>query len=376
MSGRTYKVATVVGTRPEIIKLSAVIRKMGEHFEHALVHTGQHYDYELSDIFFADFAISPPDVYLGASRGCPATAVGDIISKSYSFFQSSKPDAILIYGDTNSALCAYAAKRLRIPIFHMEAGNRCFDARVPEEVNRKLVDHLSDVNMTISEQARDNLLREGLRPDLTFKIGSSMPEVIQSVTSALTDTWLQRETAIPRIATAEEGYYLVNIHREENVTNTLYMQVLMEVLKALDRPVILPAHPRMRKVFENCASPFVKEKVHLCKPFGFIDYISLQKGAYCVISDSGSIMEEASLLRFPAISIRDSHERPEGIETAGATIASWSVDHILNSIHIARDNLKNVQPTPDYVFGGAVSAKVINIINSYIEPVRKKVWSL
>ena len=374
MSGRKYKVATVVGTRPEIIKLSAVIRKMGEHFEHALVHTGQHYDYELSDIFFADFAISPPGVYLGASRECPATAVGDIISKSYNFFKHSKPDAILIYGDTNSALCAYAAKRLRIPIFHMEAGNRCFDARVPEEVNRKLVDHLSDVNMTISEQARDNLLREGLRPDLTFKIGSSMPEVIQSVTSEFAGEY--RETAIPRIATAEEGYYLVNIHREENVTNPLYMQVLMEVLKTLDRPVILPAHPRMRKVFEDYASPFVKEKVHLCKPFGFIDYISLQKGAHCVISDSGSIMEEASLLRFPAISIRDSHERPEGIETAGATIASWSVDHILNSIHIARDNLKNVQPTPDYVFGGAVSAKVINIINSYIEPVRKKVWSL
>ena len=315
--------------------------------------------------------MSPPDAYLEASKVDVGRAVGDVISKSYQYLKDLRPDAVLIYGDTNSALCAYSAKRLQIPIFHMEAGDRCFDARVPEEINRKLGDHLSDVNMTISEQARDNLLREGLRPDLTFKVGSSMPEVLSSVAHKFQDP-----AVVPKIATAEEGFYLVNVHRQENVTNALYIQTFVELLKALDKPVVLPAHPRMRQSFERHASPLVKEKVTLCKPLGFIDYIKLQSKAHCVISDSGSLMEEASLLKFPAVTIRDSHERPEGIETGSVTVASWSVEHIINSIEIARQNAAIRQTTPDYVFGASLSTKVVNIVNSYIEPVRKKVWSL
>jgi len=369
------RIATFVGTRPEIIKLSATIKALDEFFDHILIHTGQHYNHELDRIFFEDLNIRLPDHYLEANRLNPASCIADIIQKSDALLRQLAPAAILIYGDTNSALCAYTAKRQRIPIFHMEAGNRCFDPRVPEEVNRRIVDHLSDVNMTISEQARDNLLREGLRSEFTFKIGSSMPEVLQAASPKI-----ETSQVLKSLGLAQNGYYLMSIHREENVSRDQYMEVLLDFLdtNALDAPVVFSAHPRFRQVYGDRSN----KNTVMCEPFGFSDYVHLQTHAKCVISDSGSLMEESALLGFPAVTIRDSHERPEAMESASVTVSSWDADHIkrsigiavARSIHMASRPDSEGHSVPDYLCGDTVSIKVLNIISSYIHQIDSKVW--
>jgi len=371
------KVVTFVGTRPEIIKLSAVLRKLDEFFNHTLIHTGQHYDHELNGVFFSDLDLRPPDEFLSASRESPAACIADVIRLSDSALDRINPDAILIYGDTNSALCAYSAKRRRIPIFHMEAGNRCFDARVPEEINRKIVDHLSDVNLTISEQARDNLLREGLRPEFTFKIGSSMPEVISGLRQKI-----DRSCVVEGLGLRAGAYYLMSIHREENVTKPGYMETLLRFLENSELPVVFSAHPRFRKIFEESASDVARGNTVLCKPFGIVDYLALQMSAACVISDSGSLMEESDILSFPAVTIRDAHERPEAMETASVSVSSWNLDHIQQSVKIAQYRSTDAKQRPlseghmvkDYRFGDCVSLKVINLISSYTQQIKRKVW--
>ncbi len=372
------KIVTFVGTRPEIIKLSATLRALDRFFDHTLVHTGQHYDYELGDIFFEDLGIRYPDRYLSASRESAAECIGDIIKLSDSLLRELRPDAILIYGDTNSALCAYSAKRLQIPIFHMEAGNRCFDPRVPEEINRKIVDHLSDVNLTISEQARYNLLREGLLPNYTFKIGSSMPEVIASMQEKISQS-----NVLDSLGVEPSSFYLVSIHREENVSRPEYMDTLMDLLRSLDAPIVFSGHPRFRNLYSQRTAEFPIDNVMMLKPFGFSDYIHLQTQAKCVISDSGSLMEEADLLGFPAVTIRNSHERPEAMECASVSVASWDLDHISDSVKIAMARSEDVKArafsaegykVADYRAGDTVSMKVVNIISSYTGQVRRKVW--
>jgi UDP-N-acetylglucosamine 2-epimerase (non-hydrolysing) len=389
MQNKKYKVITFVGTRPEIIKLSGVLSKIGNYFNHLLVHTGQHYDYSLSEVFFKDLDLEAPDHYLNASKNSAIECISELMVAADSFLEKEKPDAILIYGDTNSSLVAYVAKRKRIPIFHMEAGNRCYDFRVPEEINRRLVDHLSDVNMVISEQARDNLIREGLRPNLTFKVGSSMPEVLYNLKYKINETrfsYLFKKLGIS-VPTDEEypNYLLLSIHREENVVNDKYLATLKDFLvRSKDQfsHVIISAHPRLRFIIESWGS-FLSENPHLVlsTPFSFSEYIKLQIGASCVVSDSGSLMEEASLLKFPAVHIRDSHERPESVELGSVVFSSWDLDHIESSIHMAKTLCKNkisffneVNVVPDYEFGGQLSDKVINIISSYIEPINQKVY--
>jgi len=360
---------TIVGTRPEIIKLSRVIAELKQYTEHTLIHTGQNYDYELNEIFFNEMDIQKPDYFLYASGNSTAETIGNIIAKSDMIMEKIKPDAILLYGDTNSCLSIISAKRRKIPVFHMEAGNRCFDQRVPEELNRKIVDHLSDINMTLTEHARYYLIREGIKPETIIKIGSSMLEVLNYYQSQI-----EASNILDHLNLKPQAFFIVSAHREENIDSPRNFQDFIDTLKAIrdhyNLQVIVSTHPR---TWEKIGIYDLGENIKLMKPFGFLDYIKLQTNAYCVISDSGTITEEASILGFPAIMIRQAHERPEGMDEGTLIMAGLEKKSVLNAIDITTSQ-SNFRTIPDYVVDN-VSKKVIRIIVSYIDYINRTVWS-
>ncbi|EEY7909820.1 UDP-N-acetylglucosamine 2-epimerase (non-hydrolyzing) [Escherichia coli] len=369
------KVMTIVGTRPEIIRLSRIIAKLDAYCEHTLVHTGQNYDYELNQIFFDDLGIRTPDVFLECAGSSAAETMAQVISKSEDVFVKFQPDALLILGDTNSALAAITAKRNKIPIFHMEAGNRCFDLRVPEEINRKIVDHIADVNMPYSDIAREYLIREGLRPDLIIKTGSPMDEVLTYYHDKI-----RASVIVQHLSLTANEYFLVSVHREENVDSDKnihsYVQVLNELAEKYKYPIIVSTHPRTRKKIEALNLQF-HPLVNLLKPLGFSDYVRLQMDAKVVLSDSGTITEESSILNFPALNIREAQERPEGFEEGVAMFTGMSIDRILQAINILesqpRGTTRLINKVSDYVAPN-VSDKVLRIILSYTDYVNRVIW--
>ncbi|EEQ3646443.1 UDP-N-acetylglucosamine 2-epimerase (non-hydrolyzing) [Escherichia coli] len=369
------KVMTIVGTRPEIIRLSRIIAKLDAYCEHTLVHTGQNYDYELNQIFFDDLGIRTPDVFLECAGSSAAETMAQVISKSEDVFVKFQPDALLILGDTNSALAAITAKRNKIPIFHMEAGNRCFDLRVPEEINRKIVDHIADVNMPYSDIAREYLIREGLRPDLIIKTGSPMDEVLTYYHDKI-----RASVIVQHLSLTANEYFLVSVHREENVDSDKnihsYVQVLNELAEKYKYPIIVSTHPRTRKKIEALNLQF-HPLVNLLKPLGFSDYVRLQMDAKVVLSDSGTITEESSILNFPALNIREAQERPEGFEEGVAMFTGMSIDRILQAINILesqpRGTTRLISKVSDYIAPN-VSDKVLRIILSYTDYVNRVIW--
>ncbi|MDD4781192.1 MAG: UDP-N-acetylglucosamine 2-epimerase (non-hydrolyzing) [Tissierellia bacterium] len=371
---KRLKVMTVVGTRPEIIRLSAVINKLEESqvIEHVLVHTGQNYDYELYEVFFEDFKLKKPDYFLNAANGTAVETIGNILIKIDPILEKIKPDAFLVLGDTNSCLCAIAAKRRHIPIFHMEAGNRCFDQRVPEETNRKIVDHIADINLTYSDIAREYLLHEGLPADRIIKIGSPMFEVLNSKKADI-----EKSDVLDRIGLEKGKYFVVSAHREENIHSEENFFDLIESLNVIvekyKMPVIISTHPRTKKMIEEKKIVF-NTLIQTMKPLGFNDYIKLQTNSKSVLSDSGTISEESSILGFKALNIRQTHERPEAMEEASVMMVGLKKERILQGIEILEtqenDTLRLVG---DYTMPN-VSDKVLRIIMSYIDYVRRVVW--
>jgi len=369
------KVMTIVGTRPEIIRLSRVIEKLDTYCDHTLVHTGQNYDYELNQVFFDELGIRKPDIFLGAAGATPAQTIGKIITDIDEVFKKYQPEALLILGDTNSALAAIPAKRRKIPIFHMEAGNRCFDVLVPEEINRKIVYHIADINLTYSSIAREYLLREGLAPDQVIKTGSPMMEVLTYY-----KTKIEASTILKQLELVAGQYFVVSVHREENVDSPHNMSRLMDLLNALAEryqlPIIVSTHPRTQKKI-NEMSPKTNPLIRFLKPFGFLDYVSLQTQAKCVLSDSGTITEESSILNFPALNLREVHERPEGFEEAAVMLVGMNVDRVLQGLSIlenqARGNDRTLHLVADYATDN-VSDKVLRIIQSYADFINRKTW--
>jgi UDP-N-acetylglucosamine 2-epimerase len=372
---RKLKVMTIVGTRPEIIRLSRTIAQLDIHCEHVLVHTGQNYDYELNEVFFSDLDIRKPDVFLEAAGVTAAETIGKVIIAADEAFRKYEPEALLLLGDTNSALAAIAAKRRKIPIFHMEAGNRCFDFRVPEEINRRIVDHTADIHLTYSEIARDYLLREGLPPAQVIKTGSPMREVIEFYAPRVAES-----LALENLRLTSQKYFLVSAHREENVDSQENLSKLFDVLNVLaerfGEPVIVSTHPRTRKRIDELGRS-VHPLVKFMKPFGFLDYIKLQIEARCVLSDSGTITEESSILNFPALNLREMHERPEGFEEAAVMFVGLSVDRVLQGLEIlgkqSRGKDRLLHLVNDYAVDN-VSSKVLRIIMSYTDFVNTVVW--
>lgn len=365
---------TVVGTRPEIIRLSAVINKLeeSEAIEHILVHTGQNYDYELNEVFFKDFNLKKPDYFLDAATGTAIETVGNILIKIDPILEEVKPEAFLVLGDTNSCLCAIAAKRRQIPIFHMEAGNRCFDQRVPEETNRKIVDHISDVNLTYSSIAREYLLREGVPSDRIIKTGSPMFEVLNSRTKDI-----ENSNILEKLNLIEDNFFVVSAHREENINSEVNFLNLVESLNEIATkyklPIILSTHPRTRKMIDSLEVKF-NSLVKIIKPLGFNDYIKMQTKAKAVISDSGTISEESSILGFKALNIREAHERPEAMEEASVMMVGLNKTQILQGLEILNtQNKDTLMKVKDYSMEN-VSEKVIRIILSYTEYVNRFVW--
>jgi UDP-N-acetylglucosamine 2-epimerase (non-hydrolysing) len=343
---------------------------------HIIVHTGQNYDYELNEIFFNELEIRRPDYFLDAAASNPATTIANVISKADDLMEKERPDAVLLYGDTNSCLSVISAKRRKIPIFHMEAGNRCFDQRVPEEINRKIVDHLSDINMPLSEHARNYLLSEGLKPETVIKTGSPMNEVLKFYSKKIDNSdVLERENLKP------SEYFIVSTHREENVDSEENFTNLLASLNAIadqyGKKVIVSTHPRTKKKLEQLGIVNKNPKIEFLKPFGFIDYIKIQKNAFCVISDSGTITEECSILSFPAITIRQAHERPEGMDEGALIMSGLNPDRILDSIRVVTSQFANnpnvTRIVPDYMADN-VSKKVVRIILSYTEYINRTVW--
>ena len=369
------KVATIVGTRPEIIRLSRVMAALDQHTQHAIIHTGQNYDYELNQIFFDDLAIRKPDFFLEAAGKTAAETIGLIIARTDSVLRELQPDAVLILGDTNSCLAAITAKRQKIPIFHMEAGNRCFDQRVPEEINRRIVDHISDINLPYSSISREYLLREGLPPDRVIKTGSPMYEVLHHYLPQI-----EGSDILTRLALQEEQYFVVSAHREENVDAPQQFEKLIELLQQLvttyHRRVIVSTHPRTRKRIETEQITLPAE-VELRKPFGFFDYVKLQKHAQAVLSDSGTITEEASILNFPALNIREAHERPEGMEEGTVMMVGLTWHRVQEALLILKSQPRGAERrlriVDDYA-NPNVSAKVVRIIQSYTDYVNRTVW--
>ena len=370
------KLMTILGTRPEIIRLSATIKCCDRYFHQILVHTGQNYDYELNQVFFEDLGLRAPDYYLNAAGANLGETIGTIIAKSYALMQDVKPDAVLVLGDTNSCLSVIAAKRLHIPIFHMEAGNRCFDQRVPEEINRKIVDHLSDINMPLSEHARKYLLAEGLRPETVIKTGSPMTEVLLYHRDEI-----EKNTVLEKEGLKKGEYFIVSTHREENVDSEDNFSDLLVSLNAIvekyHKKVIVSTHPRTRKKLESIGFVNSNPMVEFMKPFGFMEYIKLQQNAFCVISDSGTITEESSILHFPAITIRQAHERPEGMDEGTLIMTGLNNDRILDSIDVVTsqyaESADAIHSIPDYAANN-VSKKVVRIILSYTDYVNRTVW--
>ena len=373
---KKLKVMTVVGTRPEIIRLSAVINKLdkSEAIEHILVHTGQNYDYELNEVFFEDFKLKKPDYFLNSAVGTAIETIGNILINIEKVIDKEKPDAFLILGDTNSCLTAIAAKRRHIPIFHMEAGNRCFDQRVPEETNRKIVDHIADMNLTYSDIAREYLLREGLLPDRVIKTGSPMYEVIKS---KLDD--INNSNVLNKLNLEKNKYFVVSAHREENINSERNFLNLVESLNAIadkyNFPVIVSTHPRTRKMIEEKGIKF-NPLINLLKPLGFNDYVKLQIESKTVLSDSGTISEESSILKFKALNLREAHERPEAMEEASVMMVGLKKERILQGLEILetqeKDTLREVY---DYSMPN-VSDKVLRIILSYTDYINKNVWGI
>jgi len=375
MTAGKLKVVTVIGTRPEIIRLSRVIAKLDQFCHHTLVHTGQNYDYELNQIFFDDLGIRKPDVFLGAAGGTPAETIGNVIIATDRVLAEHAPEALLILGDTNSSLAVIAAKRRRIPIFHMEAGNRSFDDRVPEEINRRIVDHTADINLTYSTIARDYLLREGLAPDRVIKTGSPMFEVLEHYRSRI-----EASDVRARLGLETGRYFVVSAHREENVDSETNFAKLRDTLNAVaaqfNLPVIVSTHPRTQKRIDAKSMSF-RPEVQLLKPLGFSDYVNLQMGARAVLSDSGTITEEASILDLPALNIREAHERPEGMEEGAAIMVGLDVDRVMQGIAILdarpRGVDRSLRLVSDYATPN-VSDKVVRIIHSYTDYVKRVVW--
>ena len=372
---RKLKVMTVVGTRPEIIRLSRVMAKLDEYCEQIIVHTGQNYDYELNEIFFHDLEVRKPDHFLNAAGGTAAETIGKIIIAVDAVLEQVQPDAILILGDTNSCLSAIPAKRRKIPIFHMEAGNRCFDQRVPEETNRRIVDHTADINLTYSDIAREYLLREGLLPDRIIKTGSPMYEVLHHYKARIVDS-----NAVERLGLTEGEYFVVSAHREENIDSPANFAKLVDALNKVAEtynfPVIVSTHPRTQKKVDALGATF-HPLVRLLKPLGFRDYVKLQASARAVLSDSGTINEESSILNFPALNLREAHERPEGMEEAAVMMTGLEVDRILQGLAILADQPRGEQRSlrlvADYSMPN-VSDKVVRIVHSYTDYVNRVVW--
>lgn len=369
------KVMTIVGTRPEIIRLSRVIAKLDRHCKHVLVHTGQNFDYELNEVFFAELDIRRPDVFLHAAGGNAAETIGNVIIAADKAIEEHKPDALLLLGDTNSALAAIAAKRRKVPIFHMEAGNRCFDFRVPEEINRRIVDHIADINLTYSEIARDYLLREGLPPDQVIRTGSPMREVLEFYRDRIAAS-----DVLVRMGLAEGRYFVVSLHREENVDGVANLRRLLSLLEHLagkyGDPVIVSTHPRTRLRMEAMGAA-IPSGVVLHKPFGFPDYVKLQLGSRAVLSDSGTITEESSILNFPALNLREVHERPEGFEEAAVMLCGLDRERVDQALAILADQPRGsdrlLRLVRDYEATN-VSDKILRIIMSYTDFVRRRVW--
>lgn len=372
---KKLKVVTVVGTRPEIIRLSRVLAKLDQHCEHVLVHTGQNYDYELNEIFFRDLQLRKPDHFLAAAGATGAETVGNVIIATDRILSITQPDALLVLGDTNSCLAVIAAKRRKIPVFHMEAGNRCFDMRVPEEINRRIVDHTADINLTYSDIAREYLLREGLAPETVIKTGSPMYEVLSHYRPGI-----DASDVVTRLGLQPEGYFVVSAHREENIDSDAAFAKLTRVLDTVAEqfglPVIVSSHPRTQKRIDRLGIKF-NPLVRLLKPLGFLDYVSLQKQAKAVLSDSGTITEESSILNFPALNIREAHERPEGMEEASVMMVGLEAERVLQALAVLssqpRGDVRLLRPVADYSMPN-VSDKVVRIIHSYTDYVRRTVW--
>ncbi|WP_434782251.1 non-hydrolyzing UDP-N-acetylglucosamine 2-epimerase [Ferrovum myxofaciens] len=370
------KVMTIVGTRPELIKMSRVIAELDRQTHHVLVHTGQNYDYELNQVFFEDLSIRKPDHFLAANGDNAAQTIGRVIEKSDQILEQEKPEAVLLYGDTNSCLAVISAKRRKIPVFHMEAGNRCFDQRVPEELNRKVLDHLSDINLVLTEHARRYLLAEGIRPETIIKTGSHMWEVLDHYMPKV-----QRSDILQRMSLESGRFFIVSAHREENVDSPQNLLDLVDTLNALaekfDFPVVVSTHPRTKKRLETLEPKGFHPQVHFLKPFGFCDYIKLQMEATCVVSDSGTITEEASLLNLPAITIRNAHERPEGMDVGTLIMTGLKREPVLDAVRVVlsqHNKEKRVMPSvPDYE-NGPVSKQIVRIVLSYIDYVNRMVW--
>ena len=365
------KLTTIVGTRPELIRLSEIIKKADCYFEHTFVHTGQNYDRNLNDIFYDDLGLRQPDVYLDVAGENLGHTMGNVLSKSYDFLKEKKPDALLILGDTNSALSAISAKRLKIPIFHMEAGNRCFDENLPEEINRRMIDHISDVNLPYTEHARRNLMNEGVRSEYIFVTGSPLREVLKEHLSGI-----KGSDVVERMGLIRSKYIVLSAHREENIDNEQRFYSLMNAVNALatayDMPVVYSVHPRSAKAIEERGFCFDKRVIQQ-PPFSFTDYVSLEEQAFCVVSDSGTLPEEAAMRGFAAVSIRTSTEHPEALERGAFIIGGVTEATLLQAVKQAVKRENGRKDVPDYA-EAAVSEKVIDLIQSYTEIINQKVW--
>jgi UDP-N-acetylglucosamine 2-epimerase (non-hydrolysing) len=372
---KKLKVVTVVGTRPEIIRLSRVLDRLDERCDHILVHTGQNYDYELNEIFFRDLGLRKPDHFLEAAGATAAETIGNVIIAVDRVLAAVKPEALLVLGDTNSCMAVIPAKRRKIPIFHMEAGNRCFDQRVPEETNRRIVDHTADINLTYSSIAREYLLREGLPPDMIIKTGSPMFEVLQHHRAAIDSS-----DVLSRLGLTPRGFFIVSAHREENVDSdanfTKVVTVLNSVAEQYDLPVIVSTHPRTQKRIDAMGIPF-HDRVRLLKPLGFHDYVKLQMESRAALSDSGTISEESSILNFPALNLREAHERPEAMEEAAVMMVGLNATRVLQGLELLADQPRGaerlIRPVADYSMPN-VSDKVVRILHSYTDYVNRVVW--
>ncbi len=370
-------VMTIVGTRPEIIKLSRVIAELDLHTRHTLVHTGQNYDYELNQVFFEEMGIRKPDRFLEAAAATPAETIANVIARCDRVLAEISPEALLIYGDTNSSLSVIPAKRRRIPIFHMEAGNRCFDQRVPEEINRKIVDHLSDINMPLTERARQYLLAEGLPGERIIKTGSCLKEVLGFYRDKI-----EKSTVLARLGLKSRRYFVLSCHREENVDSPEHVEGLIASINRVAAkyrvPVIFSVHPRTAKRLSTLAAGAIDGRAVLMKPLGYFDYVRLQMEAFCVLSDSGTITEEASILSFPAVTIRDAHERPEGMDSGTLVMAVLRPQRVVEAIDLVTAHFdpraRTFPVVPDYDVEN-VSKKVVRIIQSYVDYVNRTVWS-
>lgn len=370
------KVMTLVGTRPELIKMSRVIAELDRQVNHVLVHSGQNYDFELNQVFFDDLEIRKPDHFLGAAGETAAQTIAEVIAKADAVFEQEQPDALLLYGDTNTCLAVIAAKRRKIPVFHMEAGNRCFDQRVPEELNRKVLDHLSDINMVLTEHARRYLIAEGIRPETIIKTGSHMHEVLEYYMPKI-----EASDVLARSGLEAGKFFIVSAHREENVDSPDNLRDFLATLRALvdqyGYPVIVSTHPRTRKRLESLGESLDHPLIRFVKPFGLLDYIKLQMSAFCVLSDSGTITEEASLLNLPAVTLRNAHERPEGMDEGTLIMSGLKAESVLAAVKVITSQhqagQRQIPVVPDYE-GGPVSQQVVRVVLSYTDYINRTVW--